>query len=117
MCSSDLSGGNQSLTARVVLDNADQQWTPGMFIAASVMVGTTPVPLVIKNSALQSMRAWTVAFINIGETYEARPLSLGRTDGQLTEVLGGLTAGDSYVAENSYLIKADIEKSGASHGN
>ena len=38
-----------------------------------------------------------------------------RSDGNLTEVLGGLQAGDRYVVENSYLIKADIEKSGASH--
>jgi cobalt-zinc-cadmium efflux system membrane fusion protein len=30
-------------------------------------------------------------------------------------VLGGLKPGTPYVAKNSYLIKADIEKSGASH--
>jgi cobalt-zinc-cadmium efflux system membrane fusion protein len=32
-----------------------------------------------------------------------------------TEVLGGLEPGERYVTENSFLIKADIEKSGASH--
>ncbi len=31
------------------------------------------------------------------------------------EVLGGLDAGTRYVTTNSYLVKADIEKSGASH--
>ena len=51
----------------------------------------------------------------VDDTYEIRPLELGRSDGNLTEVLGGLQAGDRYVVENSYLIKADIEKSGASH--
>jgi len=30
-------------------------------------------------------------------------------------VLGGLEPGTTFVTENSYLIKADIEKSGASH--
>jgi len=30
-------------------------------------------------------------------------------------VLGGLKPGTAYVTENSYLIKADIEKAGASH--
>ena len=53
--------------------------------------------------------------IQVDDTYEIRPLELGRSDGNLTEVLGGLQAGDRYVVENSYLIKADIEKSGASH--
>ena len=31
------------------------------------------------------------------------------------EVLSGLKTGDAVVVEQSYLIKADIEKSGASH--
>ena len=44
-----------------------------------------------------------------------RSLELGRSDGVYSEVLSGLKAGDSYVVDNSYLIKADIEKAGASH--
>jgi cobalt-zinc-cadmium efflux system membrane fusion protein len=31
------------------------------------------------------------------------------------EVVDGLAPGTEYVTDNSYLIKADIEKSGASH--
>jgi cobalt-zinc-cadmium efflux system membrane fusion protein len=42
-------------------------------------------------------------------------LELGRRDGENVEVLGGLEPGTEYVTGNSYLIKADIEKSGASH--
>ena len=34
---------------------------------------------------------------------------------EVTEVLEGLNPGDRYVVENSYLLKADLEKSGASH--
>ena len=107
--------GNQSWTARAVLRNADRQWTPGLFVTGTVTVGESPLSLMVKNSALQTFRDWTVVFINVGDAYEARPLELGRTDGAMTEVLGGLAAGDRYVTENSYLIKADIEKSGASH--
>jgi cobalt-zinc-cadmium efflux system membrane fusion protein len=42
-------------------------------------------------------------------------LELGREAGDWIEVLGGLKLGTEYVTENSYIIKADIEKSGASH--
>jgi cobalt-zinc-cadmium efflux system membrane fusion protein len=42
-------------------------------------------------------------------------LDLGRRDSDRIEVLGGLEAGTRYVTTNSYLLKADIEKSGASH--
>jgi cobalt-zinc-cadmium efflux system membrane fusion protein len=31
------------------------------------------------------------------------------------EVLGGIAPGGQYVTSNSYILKADVEKSGASH--
>jgi cobalt-zinc-cadmium efflux system membrane fusion protein len=42
-------------------------------------------------------------------------LTLGARDGEFAEVLAGLAPGSSYVTAQSFLIKADIEKSGASH--
>ncbi len=42
-------------------------------------------------------------------------LELGREDEEWVEVLGGLKPGTEYVSGNSYLLKADVEKSGASH--
>ena len=66
-------------------------------------------------SALQRFRDWDVVFIREGDVYEARPIELGRRDGQHVEVQAGLRVGDQVVVEQSYLVKADIEKSGASH--
>jgi cobalt-zinc-cadmium efflux system membrane fusion protein len=106
---------NQSLVARVQLNNATSQWTPGLFVTGTVTVGETQSPLVVLNSALQAFRDFTVVFAQVGDTYEVRMLELGASDGEVTEVLGGLDPGTVYVTENSYLIKADIEKSGASH--
>ena len=74
-----------------------------------------PAQLVVPLSALQRFGERDVVFIRVGETYEARPLELGKRDAQQVEVLSGLRAGDDVVVEQSYLIKADIEKSGASH--
>jgi cobalt-zinc-cadmium efflux system membrane fusion protein len=105
---------SQSLTARVVLDNADGRWTPGQFVEGRVTVATT-VALAVPLSALQRFRDFDVVFAQVGETYEVRMLTLGRRDATHVEVLGGLEPGTTYVTENSYLIKADIEKSGASH--
>jgi len=56
-----------------------------------------------------------VVFARFGDTYEVRMLELGRANPEWVEVLGGLAPGTEYVTTNSYLIKADIEKSGASH--
>lgn len=101
--------------ARVAIDNADGRWVPGLFVKASVRIGQARVPLAVKRSGLQAFRDFTVVFAQVGETYEVRMLELGRQDETWAEVLGGLEPGTRYVAENSYLIKADVEKSGASH--
>jgi cobalt-zinc-cadmium efflux system membrane fusion protein len=106
---------SQSLTARVVLDNADGTWTPGQFVEGRVTIATTPVEIAVPVSALQRFREFDVVFAQVGETYEVRMLTLGRRDANTVEVLDGLAPGTTYVTENSYLIKADIEKSGASH--
>jgi cobalt-zinc-cadmium efflux system membrane fusion protein len=106
---------SQSTVARATLDNADGQWRIGAAVRARVTVSIDPVGLVIPLSALQTFRDGDVAFVRVGDDYEARPLKLGRRDGANVEVLDGLRAGDEIVVEQSYLIKADIEKSGASH--
>ena len=46
---------------------------------------------------------------------DVRPVELGMRDAERVEVLSGLVAGDAVVVEQSYVVKADIEKSGASH--
>jgi len=106
---------NQSVLARVVLDNADGALVPGSFVTGEIVVGEHPVPLAVKRTGLQSFRDFTVVYAQIGDEYEVRMLELGRQDAEWIEVLGGLDAGTRYVIANSYLIKADIEKSGASH--
>lgn len=104
-----------TLTARAALDNSNGEWTTGVWVDAAITVADIPVALMVDNRALQAFRDWQVVFIQVGDTYEIRPLELGQSDGQFTEVLGGLNIGDRYVVDNSYLLKSDLEKSGASH--
>jgi membrane fusion protein, heavy metal efflux system len=106
---------SQAVIARVSLDNRQGQWTPGQFVTAQLAVAQLPVELLVPLSALQTFRDFTVVFAQVGDTYEVRMLELGRRDSERVEVLGGLRVGTTFVTKNSYLIKADIEKSGASH--
>ncbi|WP_152453495.1 efflux RND transporter periplasmic adaptor subunit [Microbulbifer sp. THAF38] len=112
-------GGNGQpfAIARAAIENPNDLWTTDLMVQGQVVTSENPVPLVVENRALQPFRDWTVVFIKVGDTYEIRPLKLGRSDGRVTEVLSGLNVGDRYVTENSYLIKADIEKSGAAHSH
>jgi cobalt-zinc-cadmium efflux system membrane fusion protein len=106
---------NQTVTARATLDNSRGELLPGTFVTADVAVAQHAVALSVKASALQPFRDFTVVFEKVGDTYEVRMLELGRRHGDWVEVLGGLDAGAQYVTENSYLLKADVDKSGASH--
>jgi len=105
------------VVARVPIANPDLTWTPGLLVEADVTIDRFEVSLAVDNRALQQFRDWQVVFIQIGDEFEIRPLQLGRSDSRFTEVLSGLNPGDRYVVENSYLIKADIEKSGATHSH
>ena len=106
---------SQALKAWAQFDTNDSSWTPGLYVTAEVLTGGAEVPLAVKSTGLQAFRDSTVVFARVGETYEARMLELGRSDGEYVEVLSGLKPDTEYVSQNSYLIKADIEKSGASH--
>ena len=106
---------SQSTVARATLANTDGLWRPGSAVKARITVDQKPASLVVPLSALQTFRDWDVVFVRVGDTYEARPVELGKRDGTQVEILEGLKAGDQVVVEQSYLVKADIEKSGASH--
>ncbi len=106
---------SQSVQARVVLSNAEGRLRPGQFVRGRVTIAEHPVELAVRRSAIQRFRDFQVVFARFGETYEVRMLDLGRQNGEWVEVLGGLKPGSDYVTGNSYLIKADIDKSGASH--
>ena len=106
---------SQSTVARATLENSDGLWRPGSAVKARITVEQQPAAMVVPVAALQTFRDWEVVFVRVGDTYEIRPVALGKRDAQQVEVLSGLTAGDQIVVEQSYLVKADIEKSGASH--
>lgn len=109
------SAATQTLLARVELPNPTGAWLPGEFVTAEILIERVEVPLAVKAGALQTFRDWDVVFVNEGSIFEVRPLELGRRDAQWVEVLSGIDAGRSYAAENTFIIKADIGKSGASH--
>ncbi|WP_365995920.1 efflux RND transporter periplasmic adaptor subunit [Pseudoalteromonas sp.] len=105
----------QAKVYRAVIDNSDNQFSQGQFVIGQILVDTYTVDMAVKAEGLQSFRDFTVVYGKFGDQYEVRMLELGRKSGDWVEVLGGIALGTEYVTTNSYLIKADIEKSGASH--
>jgi cobalt-zinc-cadmium efflux system membrane fusion protein len=105
----------QTVLARVPVENSTGRFLPGMSVKGHVVIEQAQVPLAVRTEGIQPFRDFEVVYAKVGETYEVRMLEIGRRSSEWTEVLGGIDPGEVYVIANSYLIKADIEKSGASH--
>ncbi len=107
------STANQTLTARVALDNSRRQWAPGLYVSADVTLAEHAAPLTVKRSAVQVLHEVSVVFVRTASGFEARAVKSGKADGDLIEILEGLKPGDSYAANNSYVLKAEALKSEA----
>jgi cobalt-zinc-cadmium efflux system membrane fusion protein len=103
---------SQSTVARATIDNVDGLWRPGSAVKARVTVGRQSVDLVVPLTALQSVGEQDVVYVREGtDSYRMRPVRVGRRDAVRVEILEGLRAGEQVVTEQSFLVKADIEKS------
>ncbi|MEO8467054.1 MAG: efflux RND transporter periplasmic adaptor subunit [Gammaproteobacteria bacterium] len=104
---------SQSTVARATILNSDGQWRPGAAVRARVTVSEREAAVVVPATALQTMENAPVVFTRSGDTYTVRHVRIGERDSVNVEILEGLSAGEDVVVEQSYLIKADLEKASA----
>jgi membrane fusion protein, heavy metal efflux system len=109
------SPSNQTIVARVLLDNRDGHWSPGLYVTVDVTLTERLAPVAVRNIAIQGLGDQTVVFAQHPDGFEPQPVQLGRSDDSMTEILGGLAAGDRYVAGNSFILKAEFGKGEAEH--
>jgi len=102
---------SQSTVARARLRNSDGLWRPGSAVQARITVDRQPVDLVVPITALQTAEDQDVVYVQQGDTYHTRPVKLGVRDAENVQVLDGLKPGELVVVTQSFLVKADIEKS------
>ncbi|MFV2072785.1 MAG: efflux RND transporter periplasmic adaptor subunit [Thermoanaerobaculales bacterium] len=105
--------------ARVVLENPDGRWRPGLFVTASITVENIQVDLAVPKSAVLIMDGETVVFVDGEEGLEPHRVTVGRSDGTLVEILSGLEQGRTYVSSGGFTLKAELEKEsiGGGHGH
>lgn len=113
--------GEQTRTgvARVVLPNVKGQWRPGLFITARLKVKETEVPVAVPKTALQSLNGQDSLFLKTEEGFELIPVTVGKSDDRKTEIVSGLTAGQQFVEDGAFALKAQLSKSefGDEHGH
>lgn len=104
-----------TVMAHVPLDNSEGRWTPGLLLEAEVVTETFSVPLAVRNEAIQQVNGESVVFLRTEHGFEVSNVQVGRKDAHNSEIIAGLELGERYAVSNSYLLKAELEKSGASH--
>lgn len=108
---------SQTLTARVLLDNRDRRWAPGLYVTGDVALSEKQVLVAIKSSALQTVENRSVVFVQTGDGFQTTVVEIGRSDGEFTEIVSGLDAGSRYAAANSFVLKSEAGKGEAEHGH
>jgi cobalt-zinc-cadmium efflux system membrane fusion protein len=106
---------DQSQAVYVTLSNPEGALKVGQWVRARIALPLKPAAVAVPKSALQRFRGGHAVYIQAEDRFEVRPVTLGARDGDWVEVQDGLSAGTRYVAENSFVLKADIEKAGAAH--
>lgn len=107
----------QSKFVRAVLPNEGGQLYPGAFANALVVLETVNAKTTVEGSAIQRLEGEEVVFVWEGDTFEARPVLVGKRDKKNVQILRGLKNGERYATGNTFLIKAEIGKSEAEHAH
>jgi len=105
----------RSARARVVLQNPDGRWRPGLFVTVSLVEAEVPVPVAVRTEAIQTIGDAPAVFVRYGDAFEVRPVELGRRADGWVEVVRGLAAGERYASTGSFILKADLGKAAAEH--
>ena len=85
----------RALTIEALVPNADDALKPGMFASAEITLPASAPSLVVPSSAVVTSAGLSHVFVVRGTSVEQRMITTGLTLGPVTEVLQGLSAGES----------------------
>lgn len=105
----------RTATARVVLENPDGHWRPGLFVTALIETGHERAAVVVPRSAVAELDGKTVVFVETAEGLEPREVRVGRTSAERAEILDGLAEGERYVARNVLAVLAEMNRAALEH--
>lgn len=102
----------ETRTARVVaaLDNPVRIWRPGSFVTASIALEQRQAAVVASAGAIQTVDGRRAVFVRTAVGFEKRDVVLGQRDGNMVEIVSGLSAGETIAASNTFSLKAELSK-------
>lgn len=111
----------RTFTARCVLEEPDEDFTPGAFVRAFINVNSVDADVVVPREAVQELDGESVIFVPGDHGFVTAPVQVGLIDDFHVEIKSGLRPGDQYVADGAFALKAQMVTSGmdphAGHGH
>jgi RND family efflux transporter MFP subunit len=105
-----MDNSTRTIKARITVDNKQGILRPGMYIEAKITIPETNL-LAIPEEAVQEISGKKVVFIPESEgTYGIREVKTGEAIKGWLPIIDGLSAGDKYVCEGSFILKSELLK-------
>jgi cobalt-zinc-cadmium efflux system membrane fusion protein len=103
------------------VDNPGGALRPGMFCRVEISAGegaAGEAVLAVPDDAVQTVEGGPAVFVPVAgedDTFAKRAVTVGKPVGGWVPVLSGLKEGEPVVVGGSFILKADLGKSGAAH--
>lgn len=116
---STLTEGTRTVTARVVLENAQRKWKAGEFLTVRIETGQEQVARRVPIEAVQQWEGGDVVFVRHDDgSFAPHPIEIGRRNDRFVEIVGDdPPIGAPIVVANSFLFKAELGKGAAGHSH
>lgn len=119
----ELDPSTRTVRVRIEVKNGAGRLKPGMFAQAEISQPKSPTTqsvLAVPDSAVQTIEGKPVIFVPMADkpnTFLKRPVTLQTPTDGMYPVRYGLTEGEPFVSAGSFVLKAELGKSGAEHGH
>jgi membrane fusion protein, heavy metal efflux system len=101
---------NRTIHARVVIENREGRYRPGLFVSGRIFVEDSVVPVAVPNDAILLVEGKTSVFIREGSSFRLQTIRRGRSDRSSTEILEGLAPGQIYASKGAFTLKSELDK-------
>lgn len=110
--------GAQNSGATVIRARPEGATPPaGSPVTGALVTGAETGGLSVPSEAVQAVEGKAVVFVQVQGGFRAVQVLAGRQAGGRTEILRGLSGGESVAATNAFLLKAEMAKGEAEHGH
>jgi len=100
----------RTATARVILDNPDGRWRPGLFVTGKIDTESIGADIMVPASAIQTIDAWPVVFVRTDHGFTPAHVEIGKRNTTHVEIAAGIAPNTQIAVTNTFMLKSELKK-------